>query len=191
VAGLSVVYGLAPTRSRTTFFEAGYSVLETFFYNCFYKLAWSVSLGWVVFSCVTGYGGMIHVNLRSCEVSNVISFRNNWFISFMGFLSTPCKTHLYGIPYPHGATHNFRFLLNILCRIDKSFDCKISSIKYFRWFEIKGDFFILTFTDWAIFGCSLHHPWLVLCSLSCLWSTFYGTWKVGHAKWVYRWKVTL
>lgn len=55
--GLAVVYGLAPTRAETTLYVGGYTILETVFYNCFYKVAWSLALAWVIFSCSNGYGG--------------------------------------------------------------------------------------------------------------------------------------
>ena len=29
----------------------------TIIYNCFQRVAWSLSLSWIIFSCVKGYGG--------------------------------------------------------------------------------------------------------------------------------------
>ena len=51
--GFVVVIGVWPMR------RYGYTIFESTLYACTFRIAWSLSLGWVIFSCVKGYGGMI------------------------------------------------------------------------------------------------------------------------------------
>lgn len=54
---IAVVYGIGDLRVNTTGFIPGYTIVESVFYHCFHKAAWSLALAWIVFSCVNGYGG--------------------------------------------------------------------------------------------------------------------------------------
>ena len=55
LAAFAVVYGLYDTKvtNYITLFEAT-------FYNTFQRIAWNGSVGWVIFSCVKGHGGMVN-----------------------------------------------------------------------------------------------------------------------------------
>ena len=39
-------------------FEPTVDFATTIIYNCFQRVAWSLSLCWIIFSCAKGYGGM-------------------------------------------------------------------------------------------------------------------------------------
>merc|ERR1712156_40988 len=59
VTMFAVVFGLAGLRKNETFSGHTWTVFESVVYNCFHKTAWSLALGWIVFSCHKGYGGII------------------------------------------------------------------------------------------------------------------------------------
>lgn len=59
ISGLSVILGIYHSRVH------GYSKIETSMYWGLAKLAWSLALGWVTFSCIKGYGGIIDSFLSS------------------------------------------------------------------------------------------------------------------------------
>ena len=58
VTGLAVVYGLLPYY-RGTDMDPHAAAL----YNGFSRTAWAVSVAWVIFSCVTGHGGVVNTFL--------------------------------------------------------------------------------------------------------------------------------
>ena len=53
--GIGVVYGLnIPNRKCENISALGDAI-----YGGFYKLAWALSVGWVIFACCRGYGGKL------------------------------------------------------------------------------------------------------------------------------------
>ena len=58
--GASVIYGLFPYQSD---FFAIASTTERSIYNGFHRLAWSISLSWVILACVKGVGGPVNTIL--------------------------------------------------------------------------------------------------------------------------------
>jgi len=54
--GVGVVYGIDMSPIITQDF---YSTTASAFYGGFHRLAWGLALGWVVFACSRGYGGII------------------------------------------------------------------------------------------------------------------------------------
>jgi len=59
VTMFAVVFGLAGLRKNETPNGHTWTVFESVMYNCFHKTGWSLALGWIVFSCHKGYGGLI------------------------------------------------------------------------------------------------------------------------------------
>ena len=57
---VAVVFGLNWLRRNDGLTSPSWSNLESVIYNCFSKTAWSLALGWIVFSCHRGYGGLIN-----------------------------------------------------------------------------------------------------------------------------------
>ena len=56
----AVIFGLAGLRKNETFSYHTWTPFESVIYNCLHKTAWSLALGWIVFSCHNGYGGVIN-----------------------------------------------------------------------------------------------------------------------------------
>ena len=54
--GLSIAYGLTPYLDEETGPEM--NDFARVFFGSFSRLAWSVAVGWVIFACVKGYGGL-------------------------------------------------------------------------------------------------------------------------------------
>jgi len=53
--GVGVIYGLDYSG---VFDSEPYPIVSSAFYGGFHRLAWGVALGWVVFACSRGYGGI-------------------------------------------------------------------------------------------------------------------------------------
>lgn len=53
------------------------SYATTIIYNCFQRVAWSLSLCWVIFSCSKGYGGMI----ANMDLNYIVYKESDLFIS--------------------------------------------------------------------------------------------------------------
>ena len=63
-----VVFGLHDLRAEIAqnkpfplnyFFPTPVDYATTIIYNCFQRVAWSLSLCWIIFSCAKGYGGTL------------------------------------------------------------------------------------------------------------------------------------
>ena len=53
-AFFSSIYGLLPFQQP----DYVYNALESSMYNCLHRPIWSLAIGWVIYACVTGHGGM-------------------------------------------------------------------------------------------------------------------------------------
>ena len=56
----AVVFGVSGLRKNENFVTHTWTPFESLIYNCFHKTAWSLALGWIVFSCHKGYGGIVN-----------------------------------------------------------------------------------------------------------------------------------
>ncbi|KDR21237.1 Nose resistant to fluoxetine protein 6 [Zootermopsis nevadensis] len=56
VGFLGALYGLLPFQQPDYVYDA----LESSLYNCLHRAIWSVSVGWIIFACVKGYGGPVN-----------------------------------------------------------------------------------------------------------------------------------
>lgn len=56
-AGLSLLYGLVPYLDETVVPEMDDFTRVAF--GAFSRLTWAIVVGWVIFACVKGYGGML------------------------------------------------------------------------------------------------------------------------------------
>ena len=74
---LAVVFGTYKDRKH------GYTQLDTAFYWGFSRLGWSMAIGWVIFSCVKGYGGVIN-SFLSCGPFLVMA-RLTYFIYLLHY----------------------------------------------------------------------------------------------------------
>lgn len=61
---MGVIFGNYPFQQV----DSQVSVMENAFYETFSRVAWSISLSWIIFACIHGYGGPI-----------------NWFLSLSGW----------------------------------------------------------------------------------------------------------
>ena len=60
--GLAIVYGLNipdHINEETLQFDSGLSMAENILYGGFHRLAWSIAVAWVIFTCCRGYGGKV------------------------------------------------------------------------------------------------------------------------------------
>jgi hypothetical protein len=54
VGFLGVLYGMLPFQQPDYVYDA----LESSMYNCLHRAIWSFAIGWIIFACVKGYGGI-------------------------------------------------------------------------------------------------------------------------------------
>ena len=54
------VYGLSNLFATNSPSHQSWSMFQSIMYNCFSKTLWSLALGWVIFSCHKGYGGVVN-----------------------------------------------------------------------------------------------------------------------------------
>ena len=54
------VYGLSNLFAKYSPGHPSWSMFQTIMYNCFSKTLWSLALGWIIFSCHKGYGGIVN-----------------------------------------------------------------------------------------------------------------------------------
>ena len=69
---LLVIYGINHLFETNTPTQRSWTTFQSVMYNCFSKTLWSLSLGWIIFSCHKGYGGLIN-NFLSWKVWMPIS----------------------------------------------------------------------------------------------------------------------
>ena len=55
--GLAVLYGLSDLLDPSTVPEI--NAATKVIYGTFHRLAWAIAVGWVIFACVSGYGGPV------------------------------------------------------------------------------------------------------------------------------------
>ena len=56
----AIVFGPASRMREDNLNSHTWTPFESMVYNCFHKTLWSLALGWIVFSCHKGYGGVIN-----------------------------------------------------------------------------------------------------------------------------------
>ena len=54
------VYGLSNLFATNSPSHPSWSTFQSIVYNCFSKTLWSLALGWIIFSCHKGYGGVVN-----------------------------------------------------------------------------------------------------------------------------------
>jgi len=59
--GLSCIFALDTHEYNATGTQP--SQLARVLFNTFQRAGWAVALGWLIFACFHGYGGMMHINL--------------------------------------------------------------------------------------------------------------------------------
>ena len=57
--GLAIVYGLNIPNHINGESLTGLSMAENILYGGFHRLAWSIAVAWVIFTCCRGYGGKV------------------------------------------------------------------------------------------------------------------------------------
>ena len=90
--GIGVVYGLdVPNHIQCKNFTA----LGDAIYGGFYKLAWALAVGWVIFACCRGYGGKkivnfvdIYLYLILCCYSAIFHKLSKTLLRFIGQLNS-------------------------------------------------------------------------------------------------------
>ena len=60
LAMFAVVFGPASRMREDNLNTHTWTPFESVVYNCFHKTVWSLALGWIVFSCHKGYGGLLN-----------------------------------------------------------------------------------------------------------------------------------
>ena len=56
----AIVFGPASRMREDNLNSHTWTPFESMIYNCFHKTLWSLALGWIVFSCHKGYGGVLN-----------------------------------------------------------------------------------------------------------------------------------
>merc|ERR1712062_43480 len=56
----AIVFGPASRMREDNLNSHTWTPFESMVYNCFHKTLWSLALGWIVFSCHKGYGGVLN-----------------------------------------------------------------------------------------------------------------------------------
>ena len=56
----AIVFGPASRMREDNLNSHTWTPFESMVYNCFHKSLWSLALGWIVFSCHKGYGGVLN-----------------------------------------------------------------------------------------------------------------------------------
>jgi len=49
----SAIYGMLPFQQP----DYAYNALESSIFNCLHRPIWALAIGWVIYACVSGYGG--------------------------------------------------------------------------------------------------------------------------------------
>ncbi len=57
---IACVMGTAGIRKNDKGYTHTWTTFESVMYNCFHRTGWSLALGWIIFSCHKGYGGLIN-----------------------------------------------------------------------------------------------------------------------------------
>ena len=71
--GLAIVYGLnIPDHINGGFLNGEsltpLSMAENILYGGFHRVAWSIAVAWVIFTCCRGYGGKVHNYVHIYEI---------------------------------------------------------------------------------------------------------------------------
>ena len=56
----AIIFGPAARLREDNLNSHTWTPFESLVYNCFHKTLWSLALGWIVFSCHKGYGGILN-----------------------------------------------------------------------------------------------------------------------------------
>ena len=96
ITGLLVVFGMYNYNLLTSQFP--YEMMTSVTYGGGHRLAWGAALGWVVFACHNGYGGMFYIVIRLCMFVYVcINFLwiSNYSIQVMSYTHVVPSSYLY------------------------------------------------------------------------------------------------
>ena len=123
-----VIFGIADILRGDSPTQHIWTPFESIMYNCFSKTGWSLALGWIIFSCHKGYGGIV-----------------NSFLSWKAWIPLSKLTYgaylihincqqivLFGSSYPLHFT-NFMMVSLFLLKILSYFQLNIFSVCVFHW----------------------------------------------------------
>ena len=95
---VAVIFGLGVLRANENFNGKTWTVAESVIYNCFHKTAWSLALGWIVFSCHKGLWAKLTFHrlffFRSTNFLHHLTQRNFTFYFFLFTLTQGCRTQI-------------------------------------------------------------------------------------------------
>ena len=78
--GLAIVYGLNIPDHINGESLTGLSMAENILYGGFHRLAWSIAVAWVIFTCCRGYGGNISISIYFLKRLSRITNSNEVFL---------------------------------------------------------------------------------------------------------------
>ena len=85
--GLAIVYGLNIPDHINGDSLTGLSMAENILYGGFHRLAWSIAVAWVIFTCCRGYGGKVRTFSEDKKFIYVLLLFVQWW-----FMRTGIKT---------------------------------------------------------------------------------------------------
>ena len=106
------VYGLTHLFATNSPSHQSWTTFQSVMYNCFSKTLWSLSLGWVIFSCHKGYGGGF-VTSFSRYLFDIFFFRFDQQLFVLESLDTTVKIDLCCLPNPPNSPTNCARKLHI------------------------------------------------------------------------------
>ena len=136
------VYGLSNLFATNSPSHQSWSMFQSIMYNCFSKTLWSLALGWVIFSCHKGYGGV---------VNSFLSWKAWIPLSKLSYAAYLIHPHLQKIVF-QGITSSIKFTNFFWVRI---FSTDFLDQNYLIPFLVRVVYWFSLFHFWSFF-CPLH-----------------------------------